>query len=252
MRNIYLFGLFCLILLFGSYKSRGQSIQNADVMNMNDIIEAKEASNDNLIEVDYSNHKDILNILTILSANSMGTWEWSERERKEFVDYIEKKNAAKSKIIENDLEGTFTIREIKANTIGIQIIDGYWTLSIYKIKTENYIVITNDMVGDGNDINAYEYIDGTLNGIKLEDLFGDYFLELLIDVERMECVTLLEDYKIVCLYNFSDTEKVVISCAYYLSEEDSEGCFKGNTLFYKFDSEKKKFILEKIEWMVSD
>jgi len=194
------------------------------------------------IRINYLEHKDLLSILTVLPDSSMKSWDWKENERKDFVRFIEKNN-----FTVDITKGYNDIIEIKPNTIRIKVVDGLWVLSIYKIKSNNYIVITDDIVGDGNDIMSFEYNNGKLTCIELDKLFGDYFAELLIDRNKSNCTEFLDENKIGFEYNFEDEEKVTIENSWNLKEENNR-CFKGNTLAFTFNRMTKKFDLTKVYW----
>jgi hypothetical protein len=176
----------------------------------------------------------------------MESWGWKANERMEFVKTIKKNN-----FIIGTTEYFSNITLIKPNTMEIQVVDGLWTLSIYKIKPSNYIVITDDIVGDGNDIKCFEYDNGKLVYTKMEDLFGNYFTDLLIDKEDSSCVELLDDNKIGFVYDFKSDINAEINNSFYLKENENGDCLKGNTLKYQFNQKTIKFDLLKINWTKS-
>lgn len=198
------------------------------------------------LKIEYLGHKDLLDILAVLPDSTMESWGWKANERMEFVKTIKKNN-----FIIGTTEHFSNIRLIKPNTMEIQVVDGLWTLSIYKIKPRNYIVITDDIVGDGNDIKCFEYDNGKLAYRKMEDLFGNYFLDLLIDKEDSRCVELLDDNKIGFVYDFKSEINVEINNSFYLKENENGDCLKGNTLKYHFNQKTRKFDLLKINWTKS-
>ncbi|WP_268849038.1 hypothetical protein [Flavobacterium aestivum] len=198
------------------------------------------------LKIKYQEHKDLLDILTVLPDSTMESWGWEANERVEFVKTIKKNNC-----IIGTNEHFSNIALIKPNTMEIQVVDGRWTLSIYEIKPSNYIVITDDIVGDGNDIKCFEYDNGKLVYIKMENLFGDFFTDLLIDKENSRCVELLDDNKIGFEYNFKNAINVEISNSFYLKENENGDCLKGNILKYQFNKKTRKFDLLKIDWIES-
>lgn len=195
------------------------------------------------LKIKYSEHKNLLDILTKLPEHTMASWKWSESERIQFVKFIQENNftfSASPSFLKFSLIG--------ANSIGIQVVDGYWTLAIYKIKPTNYIVVTDDMVGDGNDIQAFEYKDGKLIEMDYMHLFDDMFLSHLLIHNNEECEDLLEDNLIGFEYDFTHTTYLTISNSHYLKENEHQNCLKGNTLNYKFNPLTKKFDLKAITW----
>src|SRR5690606_37076269 len=102
------------------------------------------------IPINYSANIQILEILKAIPNECMGSWEWTMEDRVKSVDFISKNNfLVDSTKMYND------IKYLKHNTMGIQVVDGFWTLSIYELDNNRHIVITNDIVGDGNDIKAF-------------------------------------------------------------------------------------------------
>ncbi|QIH33815.1 hypothetical protein [Sphingobacterium sp. DR205] len=202
--------------------------------------------NKDKLKIKYSEHKNLLDILTKLPTHTMESWKWSESERIKFVKFIQKNDFALSS---SPYFSKFSL--IGANTIGIQVVDGYWTLAIYKIKTNNYIAITDDIVGDGNDLHAFEYKDGQLSEINFVNLFDNNFFSNLLINDKDECEGLLEDSLIGFEYDFSQTTNIVISNSSYLKEREHQNCLKGNTMNYKFNSGTKKFDLTATYWKKS-
>lgn len=196
------------------------------------------------LAIKYAEHKNLLDILTLLPNNTMDSWGWSTEERVELVNFIKENNYSlgfPEHFSKMDLIGP--------NALGIQVVDGYWILAIYKIKKNNYIVITDDIVGDGNDLHSFEYNTKKLTEIKFESLFDElYISNLLIDKKNSECKSLLDDNQIGFEFDFTSTTILKISNSYYLKKEVNENCLNGNTLYYKFNSSKKKFDLIEMKW----
>ena len=198
------------------------------------------------LKIKYSEHKNLLEILTKLPEEAMGSWKWSKNDRIDFVKFIQ----------ENDY--TFSsssyfskISLIGPNAIGIQVVDGYWTLAIYKIQPKNYIVIANDIVGDGNDLLAFEYKDGKLGDVGFYNLFDKVYYNNLLINDKEECKDLIEDNLIGFEYDFTHTQDLTISNSHYLKEEEHQDCLKGNRMNYKFNPNTKKFDLTEINWIES-
>lgn len=201
-----------------------------------DIVENSSKYRDTL-EINYLGHKNLLEILKILPDSTMASWGWKASDRVNFVDFIEKNN-----FTIDSTEQYQNIKIIKPNTIGIQIVDGYWTLSIYKVNPNNYIVITDDIVGGGNDIKTFEFINGKLISKKI-NFFKRYLSQIL--KEDSKCLELLEDNNLFFEYNFEDESKIIIKNL-ILSDED-KNCFKGNILHYKLNLKSQNFDLIKVD-----
>lgn len=193
------------------------------------------------LKINYLEHKNLLDILTILPDSSFESWEWRKVDRKEFVKQIEKKNYTTG-----SPEHFSKISLTQPNTLGIQVVDGHWVLSIYKVKTNNYIVITDDVVGDGNQFMAFEYLDGELKYIPFKNIFDHFLTTLIINPNDEKCVEFFEDNYIAFEYDFIGTKKIHITNSLL---EGSKSCFKGNTLNYEFDPAIKKFKLINIEYV---
>jgi hypothetical protein len=194
------------------------------------------------LKINYAAHKELLNILTLLPDSAMASWEWHQKDREKFVHFI-----AQNNYTVDTTEMYMTIKEIKPNTFKIQVVDGLWSLSIYKVKPENYIVITDDVVGDGNDIKCFEYERGSLKFVSLKDLFGDYFLKLLYNEKDTTCKELIREEQITFNYNFSDRNRVHIASS-SLKEKVAGKCLKGNTMQFEFNPLNKNFKLAEIGW----
>lgn len=243
--------IFSIIIILGlnSCKENAQE-QNAEIVNRIDSlqnpkeIDSLEKPNNfrDTLQINYLGHKDLLEILKILPDSTMGSWGWKPNDRKEFVDFIEKNN-----FTVDTTEQYQNIKKIKPNTIGIQVVDGYWTLSIYKIKPKNYIVITNDIVGDGGDVKTFEYNNGELKSKNI-DLFRSFSSQILNNKNDSKCLELLEDEKILFEYNLDDESEIIIKNPSLSNENEYKNCFKGNTLHYKLNLKSMNFDLIKIDW----
>lgn len=193
------------------------------------------------IPINYCEHKTLLNVLKILPEITMSSWEWSKKERAKTVDFIEKNNH-----LIDSTEMFNNIKYIKPNTIGIQVIDGFWTLSIYEFKPTHYFIVTNDIVGDGNDVQTFNYINNELKPLKMINWFGDFKYRLL-SKNTPNCIELLEGYQLTYDYDFTDKNSVEIS-SWLITENESENCFKGNSIKYKLNKENRTFDIVDVYW----
>ena len=220
-------------------------VKNADdsLKKTENIIDTDNYKNKDTLKIVYSEHKNLLDILTILPDSTMRSWGWKKTERKQFVD-----NIKINKFTTSTAENFAKFELIQPNTIRIQVVDGCWILSIYKVKTNNFIVITDDIVGDGNDVQTYEYINNELNYIEPKNLFGEYFNELLSEKNNISCKELLEDFKNGLTYDFETKTKIKISNVSYSENRENNKCLKGNSLIYEFNPQMKKFKIVKINW----
>lgn len=191
----------------------------------------------------YNEHKNLFNILCLLPKSAMNSWEWTEADRKNFVDYVKTNNKVPSK------HPNFrSFNFVGPNSIQIQVVDGVWTLSIYKIGTNQYIALTDDIVGDGNTIKAFEYSNSHLQNIELSKILNtNSFNNLLLNNNNLSCKEMLEDNAIGFSYDFSDKSVIKISNT-SLTEKENKNCLLGNTLTYEFKPDKKRFDLLSKTW----
>lgn len=236
-----LFSFLVLLVISCNKKEQQQNTTTQDPnVKTQDTAETNETKKQDTLKIDYAEHKNLLEILTLLPDSTMRSWGWSKKERIEFV-----KDIQKNKFTTGAPEHFSSIKLAQPNTIEIQVVDGLWIFSIYKIKPNNYIVITDDIVGDGNDLLAFEYKDGALEYIPFEDLFDNFLTALLINKDDKNCIDLLEENNIGFEYLFTGTKKIEIANS-SLTEGNNE-CFKGNSLNYVFNPELKKFELKTIK-----
>ncbi|WP_234859097.1 YARHG domain-containing protein [Aquimarina aquimarini] len=211
-------------------------------------IESKKKKNTNpekfidTIHINYNTNNIVLDILTLLPETNMGSWDWSQKERSEMVTYIKKNN-----FIIDSTEMYLNIAYVEPNTIGLQVVDGFWSLSVYSINQNDHILITNDIVGDGNSIRVYSLTNETLKPLNMQSLFGDY-TKKLINTESKNCLSMLEENGIMFDYDFSNKDYALISSSWITNDDEYKGCFIGNTIKFRFNKVKRLFEIDKIYW----
>ena len=234
-----------VLFLFSCKKNEEKSDSKISNEKAKDTLKTEEENEDfekqDTLKINYLEHKNLLDILTILPDSSMGSWEWNKMERVEFVKKIQKNNYTMP-----PRSRFSTISLIQPNTLSIQVVDGHWVLSIYKVRPNNYIVITDDVVGDGNQFMAFEYLNGELKYIPFKNIFDHFLTTLIIDPNDEKCVEFFEDNYIGFEYDFIGTKKIHITNSLL---EESKSCFKGNTLDYEFNPAIKKFELVNTEYV---
>ena len=193
------------------------------------------------ITIDYLANRKILEILKILPKETMDSWEWTKKERLKTVTFIEKNN-----FLIDSTETYNNIKYIKPNTLGIQVVDGFWTLSIFELNSGKNIVITNDIVGDGKDINTFIYDGNDLEKIEFEKLF-EKGIDNVLKNQSEECLLEMEDAILTFDFDFSDSNVVKIA-SWGIDKSESTNCFKGNELEFKLDKSKEIFELKKVYW----
>lgn len=193
------------------------------------------------IEIVYQSNKDILKVLPLLPDSTMGSWEWTKKERQEFVQSVQ----ANDQFIDTTANYN-NIQQVKPHYFLTQVVDGVWSVTLYEIKKNHFIVITDDIVGDGNDIMAFDWENGSLAPIPLENLLGRNYPELLLSSASNACKDLLEENAMLS-YNLDVINKLTISSP-MLNKKDHGSCCKGNTMYFTFNPKLKKFDLYKITW----
>ncbi|OAD44551.1 hypothetical protein [Polaribacter atrinae] len=193
------------------------------------------------ISVDYLKNKKLLDILKVLPESTMRSWEWKKVDREKTVSFIEKNN-----FIIDTTEMYNNIKYIQPNTIGIQVVDGFWTLSIYQFEENDFFIVTNDIVGDGNDIQTFNFKNNELTPTKMINWFNDFDSKLLLK-NSTECIELLEDNQLTFEYDFRDKNMIKIS-SWLLNKNESKGCLKGNSINYKLNKSNKTFDITIIYW----
>ncbi|PZW37576.1 hypothetical protein LX95_02885 [Mesonia algae] len=193
------------------------------------------------IQINYLKNKKLLNILTLLPESTMDSWEWSKKDRERTVEFIEKNN-----FIIDSTQMYNNIKYIKPNTIGIQVVDGFWTLSIYEFNENDYFVVTNDIVGDGNDIQTFNFKNGKLTPTKMVNWFSEFDNKLLLN-KSTDCIELLEENQLTYNYNFNDKNIILIS-SWLLNESENKNCLIGNSIKYELNKEKRTFDIADIYW----
>ncbi|TPN86793.1 hypothetical protein [Aquimarina algicola] len=193
------------------------------------------------VQIKYSENKNILEILKIVPDETMGSWGWSKKDRVKTVEYIKKYDH-----LVDSTEMFNTIKYIKPNTIGIQVVDGFWTLSAYDFGEDDYFVVTNDIVGDGNDIRTFSLKNGRLTPTKMINWFSEFDQKLLSNTSK-QCIKLLKESELGYDYDFSDDQIVLVS-SWLLSKNESEHCLKGNAIKFQLNQKNKTFDIVDLYW----
>jgi len=201
------------------------------------------------IEVNYAQNKELLNIIFLLPDSAFTYWDWKIEDRKELYNEIKLNDFW---ITKNT--SIFNQCYFRPNTACFQIIDGSWTISIYKTFDNSFIVITNDIVGDGNYVNIFEVKNNEIiNSLSFESLFGYYIEQIKHSNLPQECNKKLidvwfEHYFWLFRFDFSDENIVEIDCSWLITKDEFEDCLKGNSILYKFNPKTKKFEIDEIYW----
>ena len=208
--------------------------------------ENKQQSNSkNKVAVDFEKNKDLLDIILLLPDNAFPSWEWKLADRIKWYNEIKTNN-----YYIDDNPDFFNQKYFEPNKAGFSIVDGFWSINIYKTSENSYIVITDDIVGDGNTLNFYEVKSNVIKKyLDEKTLFSD-FKELLKKKETSEnCEEKFEEMNDpIFEYDFSVKNKIEIQSSWYLTKESYDNCLTGNAILYNFNPKTKKFEIEKIYW----
>jgi len=193
------------------------------------------------IAIDYRKHETLLTVLKLLPETTMESWEWSKKDRVKTVAFIEKNN-----YLIDSTEMYHNIKYMKPNTMAIQAVDGVWTLSIYEFNDNHSFIVTNDIVGDGNDIQTFNFINNVVTPLKTTNWFDGFESNLLLNTTE-NCIKLLEENQLGFNYNFRDTNNIEISAGILIKSE-TEHCLKGNTIKYRLNKQSKTFDIVDVYW----
>lgn len=237
MKYIY---LLLLIILNSCIQNAKKESTNLKTSNITTEID-QDLSYRDTIAIDYSKHEKLLTVLKLLPESTMNSWEWSKKDREKTVECIEQNN-----FIIDSTKLYHNINYIKPNTMCIQVVDGLWTLSLYEFQKNHYFIVTNDIVGDGNDVQTFNFINNEIVPLKMINWFDGAGYKLLKQNDVNECHQVIEDNFLSFNYDFSHKSEIKISS--WLTQNDSEGCLKGNTIKYKLNKQTKTFDVVDIYW----
>ncbi|MES2811247.1 MAG: hypothetical protein V4670_02150 [Bacteroidota bacterium] len=205
----------------------------------------KKLDSKNKVEIDFIKNRDLLDIILLLPDTAFSSWEWKLEDRIKWYNEIK----TNSFYIDKNPD-FFNQKYFEQTRAGFSIVDGFWSINIYKTTENTYIVITDDIVGEGNELNFYEVKANRIKEYLNEKLIFSDFKELLkmknADENCNEKFEELSDP--IFEYDFSIKNKIEIESSWYLTEENYSNCLTGNALLYNFNPQNKKFEIEKIYW----
>ena len=206
--------------------------------------EQPDENQEKMIEVNYASNKELLDIILLLPDTVFSSWGWGIEDRKKWYNEIKSNNFW----IDKD-PFFFNQSYLNPNNAGFQIVDGFWKIALYKTFDNSFIVITDDIVGDGNEIYIFEVKDNKIiENLKFESVFGDYRKQIKLNSLRQECNEKFEELEDQ-IFTFHFNENTVeIESSWYLTKEEYKDYLTGNSILYKFNAETKKFEMDKIYW----
>lgn len=246
----YIFIILTLIIISCENKSQNSKSSTSkleDSIKFGNSEKIENSNSSNKIVVDFKKNKDLLDIILLLPDSAFPSWEWKLEDRTKWYNEI-KENGYYT----DNNPDYFNQKYFEPNKAGFSIVDGFWTINIYKTSESSYIVITDDIVGDGNTLNSYEVKSNELrNYLDEEELFSN-FKELLKKKEHTEnCEEKFEEMNDpIFEFDFTKKNTIEIESSWYLTKEDYENCLIGNAILYNFNPKTKKFEIEKIYWKV--
>lgn len=203
------------------------------------------------VPIDYNKHKDLLDIILLIPDSAFTSWEWSLNDRIQWYNEIKDND-----FYTDDDPDYFNLSYFDPNKAGFTIVDGFWSINIYKTAENSFVVITNDIAQGYNSLNFYEVKSNTIKKyLDEKTLFSDY-IELLKKKENIEnCHEIFKelDYPIFDI-DLTSQNKVEIKAHYWdinsghLIRKEYENCLNGNTIIYHFNPNTKLFDVEKIYW----
>lgn len=199
----------------------------------------------NKVAIDYTINKDILDIILLLPESAFPSWEWKLNDRIKWYNEIKENN-----FYIDDNPDYFNQTYFEPNKAGFTIVDGFWSINIYKTAENSYIVITDDIVGDGNSLNFFEVKSNKIKKyLDEKTIFSDFKEQLKKKENAKNCVEKFEELNDpIFEFDFKSKNKVRIESSWYLTKENYENCLIGNAIIYNFNPEIKKFEIEKIYW----
>ena len=198
----------------------------------------------NKVKIDYKKNKDLLDIILLLPEEAFPSWEWKLNDRIKWYNEIKANN-----FYFDDNSEFFNQVYFEPNKACFKIVDGVWSINIYKTNENSYIVITDDIVGDGNSLNFYEVKSNIIQNLDEKNIFPDFREQLKKKVNTENCKEKFEEMNDpIFEFDFTNMNKIEIESSWNLTKENYETCLNGNAIVYNFNPETKKFDIEKIYW----
>ncbi|MBJ2174522.1 hypothetical protein JBL43_09755 [Aureibaculum sp. A20] len=194
------------------------------------------------IAINYQDNKTLLDILKVLPINVFDSWEWSDDDRIKTVDFI-----AKNNYLIDSTAAFNNIKHITPNYLNIQVVDGVWLLAIYKFSENDFFVVTDDIVGDGNTVHTFNYKNNKLTPTKMLNWFSRIKYKILLN-DTPECRALIDENEAFFDYTLGEKDTIIIS-SWLFNKEEHGKCFKGNTIRLKANKKLGRFDIDKVYWV---
>ncbi|WP_264551877.1 hypothetical protein [Flavobacterium sp. N2038] len=226
-------------------KTQNTISKPSETVKFTNLKNSQKSNSAHKVTIDFKKNKDLLDIILLLPDSTFSSWEWKLEDRTKWYNEIKDHNY----YIDND-PNFFNQKYFEPHKAGFSIVDGFWSINIYKTSENSYIVITDDIVGDGNSLNFYEAYSNILKQYLDEKTIFSDFKEQLKKKENTEnCEDKFEEMNDpIFEFDFTTSNKVEIESSWYLTKENYENCLTGNAITYHFNPKTKKFEVEKIYW----
>lgn len=206
---------------------------------------ASKANPKDKVVIDFKKNKDLLDIILLLPDSAFSSWEWKIEDRIKWYNEIKANN-----YYTDENPDWFNQKYFEPNKAGFSIVDGFWSINIYKTFGNSYIVITDDIVGDGNLLNFYEVKSNVIKKhLDEKTIFSDFKEQLKREKNAENCEGKFEKMNDpIFNFDFRRKDKVEIESSWSLIKERYGTCLIGNAIIYDFNPNTKRFEIEKIYW----
>jgi hypothetical protein len=236
------------ILSCSSQKERAEIV---DSLKIEEMVISNEKPFSDTVWIKNQEEQFLLKVLTMLPDSAMGTsWKWSIQERKQMVD-----EGIKRLYLINNSECCHRKKIKSQYNFFTTVVDGNWEMVLFKISEDNFIVITDERVGDGDGLNAFELNGDNLTALPVSEVIPKtirlFYKSPLSPSDEEE----ISDYEkngnesVFLEYLFLQ-DKIVIG--QYLGKGDVQKThnkvYNGNRLDLNFNKKTKRFDIGKIYW----
>ncbi|MCC5916995.1 MAG: hypothetical protein JJU02_06670 [Cryomorphaceae bacterium] len=224
---------------------------------MKNQIHAK--GNPDEIAIDYFKNKSWLDVISLLPDSVLVSWddyigevfaEWKLEDRLAWYNdiktnnfYNQNKHNYPEIIYSDTTKACFALNE------------GKWAISTYQTSAQSLIVIVEDIHGEWNAINYFEFRNNKITKFSCDDLSLDNFVKNIVQKDlSVHCREALDytweqNYSYGNLmYEYLEDNKIEIRTNWSLVESEFSDCLNGNTILFVFNPQSKHFDIEKVYW----
>jgi hypothetical protein len=194
------------------------------------------------IKVDRTANRDMMIILSILPDSLSQSFKWTRFQRATMRETVEKNGY----LIDSN-QVFKSINVFNNNHIDLLLPNGKFLLTTYQISDGHYVIVTVETVNERQTVHAYQLYKSSAAVLSLDDLFGKYSLNFLLDPSNQTCLGMLYDKNPNFNFTISDDNKIKIKVTNY-DEDNSKGCLKGNLLTLRFNKLQMPCDVESVTW----